>query len=256
MTSRQQAARSTQPNGRLLLAACCLLPAACYLAAAGSDDLPELRRVLLRPDQLPAEMERVRRGVLRQLRRAEFDDLLARATAAADALRDPPRLAETHYRAELVDESLAGSAVWKIVHRSPTAGLLAVEPFNLALRTAAWEDGSPALIGDHDARPQAPGMELLVGRPGEQSLTLDWSARGVPEPSGLRFDLRVPPCPIAVLDLDLPADREPSVPHDDGLLTGPMPGRTAGRHLWRLAFAAASQIDLTVRPPAGTDRRR
>src|SRR5207248_850884 len=35
------------------------------------------------------------------------------------------------------------------------------------------------------------------------------------------------------------------------LLTGPLPGPAADRRLWRLAFAGATQIDLTVRPAAG-----
>ncbi|HEY1377023.1 MAG TPA: hypothetical protein VGF55_09520, partial [Gemmataceae bacterium] len=102
-----------------------------------------------------------------------------------------------------------------------------------------------------DGRPQAPGLELLVGRPGPQSLAVGWSARGVPEPGGLRFDLRVPACPVAVLELDLPADREPAVPREDGLLTGPLPGGPPDRRLWRLAFANATQVDLIVRPAAG-----
>src|SRR5207249_1496711 len=59
------------------------------VSAPPDEDPPAVRRVLLRPGQLPAELERVRRGALRQLTRAEFDDLLARATAAA-AVRDPP----------------------------------------------------------------------------------------------------------------------------------------------------------------------
>ena len=65
---------------------------------------------------------------------------------------------------------------------------------------------------------------MLVGRPGEQRLTLAWSARGTAEPAGLRFDLRAPACAVAVLELDLPADREPVIPRDGGLLTGPLAG--------------------------------
>ncbi len=218
------------------------------LSFAGNDEgLPEIRRVLLRPEQLPAEMERVRRGVLRALPLTEFDGLLARAADAAAALREPPRLLQASYRATLTGESLTGSATWSILHGRATTGLLSLEPLNLGLRSATWDDGSPAVIGDLDARPAASGLELLVGRPGEQRLSLEWSARGVQEPAGLRFDLRVPACQVAVLDLDLPADREPNISHDDGLLTGPLPGSSADRRLWRLAFAGASRLDLIVR---------
>jgi hypothetical protein len=204
--------------------------------------------VLLRTEQLTAEMERVRRGVLQQLPRSDFDELVGRAAAATAAQSDPPRLVETRYRAVLTGDSLAGSASWKLFHSHPTPGLLPLEPFNLALRKATWDDGSPALVGDFDTRPQAPGVELLVGRPGEQSLNLEWSCRGVPGPGGLRFDLRLPACAVAVLDLDLPADREPAVSREDGLLTGPFPGPAADRRTWKLAFANASRIDLTVGP--------
>src|SRR5262249_5553631 len=90
--------------------------------------------------------------------------------------------------------------------------------------------------------------------PGERTLNLDWSARGMTEPGGLRFDLRVPACPVATLDLDLPADREPAVPREGGLLTGPLPGAGPDRRVWRLVFGPGSQIDLTVRPRDGAAR--
>ena len=179
---------------------------------------------------------------------AEFDALLTGAAAATH--RESPRLIDSRFRAALVGEALAGKAEWNIVHHHAAPGLMSVDPMNLAITRAMWDDGSPAVLGDLDSRPQAPGLELLVGRPGVQKMSVDWTARGVPEPGGLRFDLQVPACPVAVLELDLPADREPTVSRDDGLLTGPLPGPSADRRLWRLAFANASQIDLIVRPAA------
>ncbi|HEY1381024.1 MAG TPA: hypothetical protein VGF55_29770, partial [Gemmataceae bacterium] len=119
---------------RCLAAAAIVLVAAAYHAVtlspvvAADDEAPAVRRVLLRPEQLPAELDRVRQGVLRQLPRAEFDDLLARATAAGAALRNPPRLVECRYRAALDGESLIGSAAWKVLHHDTTPGLLSAEP--------------------------------------------------------------------------------------------------------------------------------
>src|SRR4051794_13970130 len=61
------------------------LPHAAHAYAAEPDDgLPPFRRVLLSPDQLAVEMERVRRGVLRQLPCDEFEDLVRRAAEAHD----------------------------------------------------------------------------------------------------------------------------------------------------------------------------
>src|SRR5262249_18309697 len=183
-------------------------------AAAQDEDRPAVRRVWLRPEQLAAALDRVQRGALRQLPRADFEDLVRRATAAGAALRDPPRLAEARYRASLSDQSLVGSAEWKVHNPGPGPGLLTGEPWQWALRRAHWSAGPPALIGDLDSRPQSPGLELLVDRPGDRTLALEWSARGVAEPGGLRFDLRVPACPVAVLELELPADREPASPRE------------------------------------------
>jgi hypothetical protein len=237
------------------LAICCLvtLPL-CHpvttARAAPDEELPPVRRVLLMPDQLATELRRVQRGVLRQLPRGEFEELLAQAVAAGLAQRDPPRLVETRYRAGLAGQALVGSAQWTVRHAGPRPALLSVEPLQLALRAARWADDRPALLGDLDGRPQSPGLELLVDRPGDQSLTLGWSARGMPEPGGVRFDLRVPPCPVATLELELPADREPFVPREDGLLSGPLPAAAADRRTWRLTFGNTSQIDLSIRQSA------
>ena len=92
------------------------------------------------------------RGVLRQMPLTTFDELIARAAAADAALRDPPRLVETRYRAVLTGESLSGSAAWTVLHRRATPGLLSLDPLNLAVRKAAWEDGTAALFGAQ-ARP-------------------------------------------------------------------------------------------------------
>jgi hypothetical protein len=234
----------------LLLAA----PLSPAVADVPENEPPEIRRVLLRPEQLPAELERVRRGVLREMPLAEFDDLVGKAADAAAARRDPPKLLATHWQASLVGESLTGSAECKVLHRRPANGVLALEPFNQALQHATWEDGTPAVVGVLGARQGTSVFGCIVGRPGEQTLALDWSARGRQEPAGLRFDLRVPPSPLAVLDLDLPTDREPGVSRGQVLLTGPTDGAAANRRTWRIAFANTSQIDLVLRDVGGRGR--
>ena len=62
---------------RLIVAVALVAAGAHFTIAAERDDFPDVRRVLLRPEQLPAELERVRRGVLRQMPLTDFDALIA-----------------------------------------------------------------------------------------------------------------------------------------------------------------------------------
>src|SRR4051812_38696901 len=81
----------------------------CVLISAPPDHgVPVFRRMLLRPEQLPAELERVRKGALRHLALTDFDDLVPRAGDPTAPRRDPPRLVETRFRAALVGEALVG----------------------------------------------------------------------------------------------------------------------------------------------------
>src|SRR5438067_4918484 len=156
------------------------------LPAQTTDDPLPLRRVVLPPERVAAELERAGRGALVPLPRDRFEELVRRA-AAGVARQPPPRLVEARYRATLADQALVGGADWKVHHLGPAPGLLSLEPLQLALRRAVWPDNRPADLGDLDPRAAAPGLELLVERPGGRSLTLDWSARGLPEPGRLRF---------------------------------------------------------------------
>ena len=174
---------------------------------------------MLPPERLAAEMERVRRNVLTQWSRDDFEALVKRAACAADAAKTPPRLVEALPRS-LAGNGLVGSAEWKIIHTGSGSGRLALNPLQLALRSARWPDNRPALLGAFDDRPNA-ALELLVEKPGESTLALEWSAPGLPEPTGLRFDLRWPPCPLATLELALPADVVPQADRDGYLVSGP-----------------------------------
>src|SRR5262249_26847133 len=119
-------------------------------AAGPDDEPPPVQRVLLRPNQLAAELERVQRGVLRQMPRAAFDDLLRQALAGGGDLRPPPRLLQARYRASLTENGLVGSAEWIVRHDGSRPGLLSVNPWQLAVRGARWADGPAALLGQLD----------------------------------------------------------------------------------------------------------
>jgi hypothetical protein len=224
-----------------------------FVALAGSlslanDPIP-LRRVLLPLERLPQEMERVRQGVLIQLSQEEFEARVARAARLAEAARNPPQLVETRYQAALRDASLVGTGQWTVQHAASEAGVLPVQPFNLAVRQARVNNAG-ALFGEVDAR----GLGLLVDRPGQHALTLDWTARGDAGPDGIHFELQIPACPLTTFDLDTPADRVVTLSRDVGLLTGPHPAETPDRRRWRIDCSGRSKLDLVVLRTSGTGR--
>jgi hypothetical protein len=209
------------------------------------DPVP-IQRVLLQSDKAAAELERSKRGILVPLSRQEFEDRVQRAAQVGDYLKNPPRLVAARYLAKLVDTALEGTAEWKIVNPGNSPGILAVQPFNLAL-VRAWCDNREAVLGDLDGK----DLALLVERAGQNRVVMDWSARSVPAAGGLRFNLETPICALASLELDLPADRAVVVNRDACLLTGPHPGGTNDRKTWRLSFAGKSQLSFEVRRAQG-----
>src|SRR5262245_10475897 len=104
----------------------------------GSDDPFRIQRVLLTPDRLGEELKRVENGTLVRLPRTDFERRVRLAAAAKATAIEPPRLVEAHYRAKLLSDSLeensiVGSAEWKIVHLGPGAGLLPLDALHVAL---------------------------------------------------------------------------------------------------------------------------
>ncbi len=230
------------------------LGAAAPTAEDKSPSLPDdpfpIRRVLLPQDRIAAELERARQGTLVRLQRTDFEQRVRRAADAARGPVDVPRLVDVRYHAKLLgdgfdENSLTGSAEWKIVHSGPGAGLLPLDALQIALKDARWTDGRSALIGALEPRPQA-GLALLVEGPGRHSLLLDWSARGVPEPGELRFDLAVPTSPIATFELELPNQFKPVFPQDEVLLAA-SERIDDKRQLWRVAFGGLAHLEFSLR---------
>jgi hypothetical protein len=233
------------------LARCCLLAAllGCVpglLPAAdeeppAADPLP-LRRVQIPPNRVAAELERARQGTLLQLPREEFETALRRARLAADALKKPPRLALARYRARLNGNALVGRGDWTVLNPAGRPAVWALPDLNLALSEVRLQ-ADEAVLGELDGKT----LGLLVGKEAKQEVFFDWSLRGLAGPRGLLFDLRVPACGIASLELTLPADHAVSVPRTAGLLLGPSPAEEKDLRVWRLQFAGRSQVDLTIR---------
>src|SRR5262249_46651493 len=114
---------------------------------------------------------------------------------------------------------------------------------NLALHSSKWDDGSNATLAEFEGK----ALGLLLERSGNAVCFFDWSVRGTPTPAGVTFDLRLPSCPITILELRLPTDAWLTVPTSfGGRLTGPHETETSASRLWRLQVTARSQVEFTV----------
>jgi hypothetical protein len=231
-------------------------------SAKNATDPTQFRRVLVPPDRLPGELERVRQGILVQLSREGFEKRVQTAMTAREALKNPPRLVEARYRAKLADMALSGTGEWRVVHRGHAGGVLAVTPLNLALQQVRWQ-ATPAADA-HDSRPAAQAvlgdldgknLGLLVDQPGAGTLSMDWTARSDPRPDGLYWDLQIPSCAIAILELVLPGDCIPTISSDGSFLSGPFPAEKPDQRTWHIAFSGRSQLNLVVRHAAGAASR-
>jgi hypothetical protein len=193
--------------------------------------------MLLSPEHLPEALKRVQDGVLVRMPVAEFDALVDSA-ARAGARKAAPRLLEARYHATLKEDSLIGEGQWKLVHTEPEPGLLSLEPFNLAIRQARFENGE-ALIGAFSGKDPA----LLVNTPGERTVSLDWSVRGESRPEGLQFHLEMPSCPVALLEVDVPVGRSVLLLDDNALLSGPHDAETADLRRWTIVCGGRQRAD-------------
>jgi hypothetical protein len=216
-------------------------------AADEAPGVPEIRRVLIPKERVPGELERVRQ--LTQLPRAEFEARYEKAKATSEALRNPPRLVEAIYRATQIENAFAnGTGQWRILNPGSVPGILPLPSLNIALRNTRIQNGEAAL-GDFDGKTAG----LLVEQAGENTALFDWTARGIPAPDGVHFDLRFPPAAAATLELKLPADRTIAA-RETVLVSGPHPAESTDLRLWRLDFSGQSQVELVIRRASRTDQ--
>jgi hypothetical protein len=221
-------------------------------ATPGDEPLP-LLRIAVSPEQLTKELARFKQGDWIRLPRDDFEARVRRGAQAVAARKTVARVVRAHYLAELADQDLTlGHGEWVVDNPGDGAAPLPLTSLSLALSHCAWEDGRAAVVGDLDGK----GLAVHVDEPGLASLFFDWSCRGSVTPQGLKFDIRLPPCPQTTLELKLPADAWPALPAKSGLLTGPHDAGAAGKKLWKLQVAGKAQVELTVRrvqsgpPPA------
>lgn len=230
------------------------------LSVAGVDAIPlddpfPLRRIRVREDQLGEAQKQLDVGPLVRMPRAGFEARVRAASATIAATRSVPRLAEASYTAVLSGDDLSGDARWELVNPGDRPAAFAMDPFRLAVRDATWADGQPAIVGVVGAGfPTAPAVWMETG--GRQSLRLKWSASGTRAGGDRRYELRLPPCPIATFDLTLPDDYVPTLLSTDAILIGPLPQpkqpKSQRQRTWRFRFGGRSALDFAVRGPGNS----
>src|SRR5262249_30801450 len=258
MTSEQQRRLVISASGRVTRAAAWTLPlllavSLCAGQDSKIDDPLPLRRVYIPVGRIPLERERVRQGALVQLPREEFETKVQKAAKARQAAKKAPRLAKATYAAEFDGQALVnGRGQWNIVNPNQAPALFSLPEFNLALsdlnRPGSVKD-DPPLLGELDGK----NLSLLVESAGAQEYSFNWSLRGQPGPNGQEFDLRLPPSPIASLELKVPADYHVLVPDGQAMLLPPGESeKKNARRTWRLSFSTRSQVALAFRKVSGS----
>src|SRR5262249_6818632 len=121
--------------------------------------------------------------------------------------------------------------------------VLTVPSFNLAVGACHWADNDAAIFGNLDGK----NLGLVIPRSGK--FVFDWSLRGTPRSGALHFDMHLPPCPAAVLELTAPANHQVIVPKGSVLLSGPDRARDSEKRVWRLEFGGRTKVEFQVRRP-------
>jgi hypothetical protein len=210
-------------------------------AQVGGDGPLSIQRVVLRPDRVAKELEKVQQGTLVLVPLKDFDDRVERIRKAQLGRDQKPHLTRAVYAAELIDRSLAnGSGQWTVLYDGTGPAVLPMDPLNLALAKVRWEQEGDAILADFDGK--SPG--LLVKQAG--ACLFEWTARGTPTSEGLTFSLAVPACAITSFEFKLPADHWLLGPKG-AAVTGPFDTESPGKRLWRMQVAGAAPIEFSVR---------
>jgi hypothetical protein len=222
------------------------------LALFGEQEIPAedplpLKRVVIPSARLAAELERAKQGIWVQLPRVEFEERVRKAAHNVSSVKNPPRLARSRYAAGFQGGSLVnGRGHWTIINPGTARSVLPLPDLNLAMARIRVGEAGDVVLGDLDGK--SPG--LYLEKPGTQSVFFDWSLRGQPSPAGLQFEMRVPPCPAALLELNVPADHQ-VVCRAGAMLSGPLTAETPQSRNWRIHFSGKSKVEFAIRPVTG-----
>jgi hypothetical protein len=188
----------------------------------------------------------------------EFDRLLEviERSPAGQQGQVAARVVSARYQARAADDRrIVGDAKIEIVCAAKSAVLLPLEPCNLAVSKAVWEDppGTPATLGlGSDGR-----LRVLVERSG--SLGFEWSLRAehATAEEDTEYCFELPESPSSRLSLDLPEKLAPNIDH--GIVLGSAaattPGVVPGDRRWQLALGGPSRFRLRLASGGPVPRR-
>ncbi len=209
-----------------------------------------IRREFISSTRLETILADTAKGQLRQLPQREFELLVRAAALEKVASENPPKIVEAHYHATWASSRLTGTATWKLVNTTRLPAAVSLEPLQLAMSLPKWQDDRPAKVFRAVPRnKKISELFLWADDPAGGQIECKWSVRGIEEPDEERFELAVPPTPIAHLELTIPADRLPSCSFPTVVITGPFPAENTNERLWRLSFGGLSKIPLAIRRP-------
>ncbi|QEG31947.1 hypothetical protein GobsT_67950 [Gemmata obscuriglobus] len=217
------------------------------LDATPADDPFPIRRVRAPAAKLPELLKEFEPGPVLRLPRSEFEARVRAAGRAVARAKHAPRIVEANYTAAIDGGDLVGTATLGVLNATGGAAFLSLDPLRVAVRSPRWgADGAAVLAVPAGAAAPA----VWVTREGRQALQFRWSLAGTAEPGERRFDLKVPTCASAALDLELLDDQVPA-PLTDALLTGPFAAEgKPGRKRWRFQFGGRPRLEFAVRATA------
>ena len=237
---------------------------AVFVGSARAEEPLQYRRMFISEDEITKLDE-----VYLPVKRSDFDQLLStiRAKQAAPGLSLGARIAKAAYSARVVgNELVEGQAKLSIVHTGKTPALLPLEPCGLVIGEATWVSvvtPSPPVPGVKTDEPRQPVGDTTTvpgdpnANPGQDArlglhdrgqwvayvetsgtLRFPWSLKGGRGPLGeVRFELRLPACPVDHLVVEIPTGFKPVV--EPGVAY-PIPERPVqgGFQSWALTWGA------------------
>jgi hypothetical protein len=211
-----------------------------------------LRRVLLSGERVSAELMRLQQGELISMPRAEFEKRVEQARRTLKEPSSTPRLIQASYSAVLSGNTLIdGVGIWTVLHPGTAPEFLRLGDLNLAISRIKTMEGKDAVLAEPDSEKPA----LLVHKGGKQTFLFDWTLRGIAGNAGLQFELLLPACPVATLDLKLPMDHYLMVSPTEAMISGPFDSEDPNLRRWRLHFTGRTHVDLVVRKKSGPRNR-